>query len=123
MKIIRRDAVSDLIEDAPTGGPGLRVNWLEGPENGDRLDVGFVNVSAGSSTPPHVHLGGQVIVVIAGSGFVETDDERVAISPGDVVICPPGELHTHGADPDASLAHLTVTTKGYTFPSPDSPES
>jgi quercetin dioxygenase-like cupin family protein len=56
-----------------------------------------------------------VIVVISGRGYVETADERVVVGPGDVVISPPGELHTHGADAAGPWAHLTVTTGGYRF--------
>ena len=44
---------------------------------------------------------------------------NVELSPGDVVSCPPGELHTHGAAGDSHFSHLTVTTGGYTFPGPD----
>ena len=91
-------------------------HWLEGPFNGDRLDVALVNVAPGAATPPHVHLGGQVIVVINGRGFVEVNGSRIEIGNNDVVICPPGELHTHGALADGPLVHLTVTTGGYSFP-------
>jgi quercetin dioxygenase-like cupin family protein len=55
------------------------------------------------------------MVVTGGRGFVETAGERVEVGRGDVVICPPGELHTHGACDDSSFSHLTVTTGGYTF--------
>jgi quercetin dioxygenase-like cupin family protein len=89
---------------------------LEGPFNGPRLDVAIVTVSPGGVTPPHLHLGGQVIVVTAGRGFVETGGTRVDVGEGDIVICPPGELHTHGAAEDCALSHLTVTTGGYSFP-------
>jgi quercetin dioxygenase-like cupin family protein len=91
---------------------------LEGPFNADRLDVGMVTMSPGGVTPPHVHIGGQVLVVTAGRGFVEADGARHTVAPGDVVICPPGELHVHGALADQPFAHFTVTTGGYTFPEP-----
>jgi quercetin dioxygenase-like cupin family protein len=90
--------------------------WLEGPYSADQLDVGIVTASHRGTTPPHVHLGGQVIVVTAGRGFVETADQRVEVGPGDVVICPPGEPHTHGALDDQPFSHLSVTTGPYTFP-------
>ena len=104
---------SDQIPETTTMAPPY---WLEGPHNGDRLDVGIATFAAGAVVQPHNHLGGQVIVVTAGRGFVETGGERVEVSPGDVVICPAGELHSHGAVPDESFAHLTVTTGGYSFP-------
>jgi quercetin dioxygenase-like cupin family protein len=101
----------------PVDAGTLVPEWLEGPHNAGRLDVGIVTVSPGGATPPHVHIGGQVIVVMTGRGFVEAGGERHDIRPGDIVIAPPGELHTHGAASDDALSHLTVTTGGYHFPS------
>jgi quercetin dioxygenase-like cupin family protein len=31
------------------------------------------------------------------------------IRPGDVVVCPPGVKHWHGASPTTAMTHLTVT--------------
>lgn len=116
MRIIRAEEVDELSAAVPLEAGRLSPHWLEGPVNGDRLDVGLVTVSVGGATPPHVHIGGQVMVVTAGRGFVETGGERLAVGAGDVIICPPGELHTHGAQGDGPFSHLTVTTGGYTFP-------
>ena len=116
MKILRADEVAELAAKVPDGDRALDVDWLEGPANADRLDVGVVTVAPGGATPPHVHLGGQVIVVISGEGFVDAGDERVSVHAGDVVITPPGELHSHGAAAGSHLSHLTVTTAGYEFP-------
>jgi quercetin dioxygenase-like cupin family protein len=116
VRIVRAEEVAELSAAVPEEPDRLVPHWLEGPVNGDRLDVGLVTVSAGGATPPHVHIGGQVMVVTAGRGFVETGGERLVVTAGDVVICPPGELHTHGAEEDGPFSHLTVTTGGYTFP-------
>jgi quercetin dioxygenase-like cupin family protein len=116
VKVLRAEEVAGLASRRPGDGTPLDVRWLEGPANSDRLDVGLVTVAPGGSTPPHVHLGGQVIVVLAGEGYVEAGDQRVRLVVGDVVITPPGELHTHGAAAGSHLAHLTVTTAGYEFP-------
>lgn len=116
MKIVRVDEVADLAGKVPEGEAALEVHWLEGPVNADRLDVGVVTVVPGGATPPHVHLGGQVIVVISGEGFVANGAERLAVHAGDVVITPPGELHTHGAAAGSHLAHLSVTTAGHELP-------
>jgi len=118
MKLVRAGDVIELSAAIPDGSAGLRPQWLEGPSNADRLDVAVVTMSAGGATPPHVHIGGQVLVVTAGRGFVEVDGDRFELDVGDVVICPPGELHVHGAVDDRSFAHLSVTTGGYTFPEP-----
>jgi len=31
------------------------------------------------------------------------------IRPGDIVLCPPGVKHWHGASPTTAMTHLTVT--------------
>jgi quercetin dioxygenase-like cupin family protein len=116
VRVVRAKEGAELSAAVPAETGRLVPNWLEGPFNDDRLDVGIVTASVGGATPPHTHIGGQVIVVIAGRGFVETSGERLVIEEGDIVICPPGELHTHGAHGDRSFSHLTVTTGGYTFP-------
>ena len=116
MRIIHAADVAKLTADIPREAGQLQATWLDGPFNADRLDVGMVTMSPGGVTPPHVHIGGQVMIVTAGRGFVETDGHRHVIEPGDVVVCPPGELHVHGAVSDESFAHFTVTTGGYRFP-------
>jgi quercetin dioxygenase-like cupin family protein len=60
-----------------------------------------------------------VIVVVTGQGFVDVAGERTIIGEGDVVITPPGELHTHGATAGSAMSHLTVTCAGYEFPGGD----
>lgn len=117
MKHVPADEMAELSLDIPEAGQ-LRPHWLEGPHTADRLDVGLMTLGPGGVTPPHVHLGGQVMVVVDGRGFVETGGTVVELGPGDVVICEPGELHTHGALDGESFAHLTVTTGTYTFPTP-----
>lgn len=121
MRLVRSDEADALGAAIPDEPGRLVPQWLEGPFNADRLDVGLVTVSPGGSAPPHIHLGGQVIVVTGGRGFVATGGERVVVSEGDIVICPPGELHTHGAEADSPFSHLTVTTGGYSFPGSERP--
>ncbi len=116
MRIVTATELAAMSAEIPDEPGQLRPAWLEGPFTADRLDVAVVTVSPGGATPAHTHVGGQVIVVTAGRGFIEAGDDRRTIQPGDVIICPPGELHTHGALGDQPLAHLTVTTGGYTFP-------
>ena len=116
MRIIRGAEVESLSADLPLDPGRLSANWLEGPFTADRLDVGMITMSPGGATPRHVHEGGQVLIVTAGRGFVEVDGERHEITVGDVVVCPPGEEHVHGAADDHHLAHLTVTTGSYWFP-------
>jgi quercetin dioxygenase-like cupin family protein len=122
VRVLRAAEVGELASAAPEPGTGLRAHWLEGPANADRLDVAMITLEPGGATPPHVHIGGQVIVVVAGEGFVDVAGERTIIGEGDVVLTPPGELHVHGATEHSSLSHLTITTAGYEFPDLETPE-
>lgn len=119
MKMLRADEVAQLSGLSPATDPGLDVNWLEGPANGEPLDTGLVTLLPGAVIPPHVHQAGQFIYVLSGRGFVETATDRVLIGPGDVVLTPPGELHTHGAAEDSPMAHLAVTTGRVSLPEAD----
>jgi quercetin dioxygenase-like cupin family protein len=116
MKVVRSDEVTARSNDPVAEANGLHMDWLEGPTAGAQLDVGLVSLAPGGAAPPHSHDGGQTIIVVSGHGFVQTADQRIEIGPGDVVICPPGELHTHGADADGPMAHLTVSTGGFALP-------
>ncbi len=108
MKIVRADQLEGTNQ---SDQPSQDLDWVEGPHTAERLDVGIVRAAPGSRTPPHLHHGGQVMVVIEGAGFVETTDgERVVMREGDVVIAEPGEEHVHGALDDTPVTHLTVTT-------------
>lgn len=79
----------------------------------DDLFVIDAYYAAGSRTYWHHHERGQLITVIAGKGVVVTRDGDVAlIRKGDVVHCPPGEEHWHGAAPDCFVAYSSVSLGG-----------
>jgi quercetin dioxygenase-like cupin family protein len=118
MRILPSGEVDQLAKDIPPEPSTLLPHWLEGPFNRDRLDVGLVTMSAGGATPPHIHIGGQVLLVTSGRGFVDTAGARHEVGPGDVVICAPGEEHVHGALDDGPFSHITVTTGGYEMVDP-----
>lgn len=108
-------SASEIAAMSVASADGVHPQWVEGPFTSDRLDVAVVTMSPGISTPPHTHLGGQVLIVTSGKGYVEANGVRRVVSAGDVVVCPPGESHVHGAFDDHHLAHLSVTTGGYTI--------
>ncbi len=60
----------------------------------------------------HTHPRGQTLIVTSGLGFVQSWDGPVEIlRPGDVIWCPPGEKHWHGATSDSAMAHIAITEK------------
>lgn len=68
-----------------------------------------VTFDAGARTDWHVHPLGQTLVVTSGTGLTQEWGGPVRrIGEGDVVICPPGVRHWHGAAPDTAMTHLAI---------------
>lgn len=70
----------------------------------------YVTFEPGARSAWHTHPKGQYLVITAGVGRVQQwGDPIQAIKPGDVVWCPPGVKHWHGAAPDTAMTHIAVT--------------
>lgn len=70
----------------------------------------YVTFAPGARSAWHTHPAGQRLVVTAGVGLVQEWGQPVqVIRPGDVVNCPPGVKHWHGAAPTTAMTHLAVT--------------
>jgi len=77
----------------------------------DSLDctVALVTFEPGVRTNWHIHPGGQILMVVEGTGYYqEKGKPKQIIHKGDVVKCPPGVTHWHGASPNGEFAHLVV---------------
>lgn len=71
---------------------------------------GLVTFEPGARSAWHTHPKGQRLVVTAGEGLTQEWGKPVrTIRAGDVVWCPPGVKHWHGASSRTSMAHLAVT--------------
>lgn len=71
---------------------------------------GLVTFEPGARSAWHTHPKGQRLVVVSGVGLTQQWGQPVQeIHPGDVVWCPPGVKHWHGAGLFTSLTHLAVT--------------
>jgi len=57
----------------------------------------------------HSHVGGQLITVVAGEGFVADETKTALVRAGDMVWTPPGVRHWHGASPGHYFLHTAVT--------------
>ena len=69
-----------------------------------------VSFAPGARSAWHTHPAGQQLIVIAGRGFTqEWGGPITEIKAGDVVWCPPGVKHWHGAAPDSPMTHTAVT--------------
>lgn len=70
----------------------------------------YVSFEAGARSAWHTHPAGQRLVVMSGVGLTQEWGKPVQqILPGDVIVCPPGVKHWHGAAPNSAMTHLAVT--------------
>jgi quercetin dioxygenase-like cupin family protein len=68
-----------------------------------------VTFEPGARTAWHTHPLGQTLIVTAGSGLVQSWGSPIEeIRPGDVIWCPPGEKHWHGASPTTAITHIAI---------------
>jgi quercetin dioxygenase-like cupin family protein len=71
---------------------------------------GAVSFEAGARSAWHTHPAGQYLIVTNGVGWTQQWGGPVMeIRPGDIVWCPPGVKHWHGASPTASMTHIALT--------------
>ena len=101
----RSDVPSGLAQGTFTG-EAWRDTLLP-PEDG--VAVGNVFFAPCARTFWHSHVGGQLLIVLAGSGFVGDEKETVSVTAGDMVWTPPGVRHWHGARANRYLLHTAVT--------------
>ena len=87
----------------------VRIDPLHQAPDPARMAAVSVTFEPGARTAWHTHPLGQTLIVTAGCGLVQSAGGPVrTIRPGDVVWCPPGEKHWHGATPTASMTHIAI---------------
>ena len=109
MEVSRSDA------RPPARGPG---EWFTGnvtltplfePKGASQVGAARVRFEPGARTAWHRHPLGQRLVVLEGTGWTQVEGGPVEIiRAGDVVWCPPGVRHWHGATPSTAMAHIAV---------------
>src|SRR5438445_9466974 len=75
-----------------------------------RVSSALVTFEPGARSAWHTHPLGQRLVVTSGIGYTQEWGKPVeVIRVGDVVRCPPGVKHWHGATATTAMTHLAVT--------------
>jgi quercetin dioxygenase-like cupin family protein len=88
----------------------VRVDPLWAADSNISASGAYVTFEPGARSAWHTHPTGQRLVVLSGMGLTQEWGKPVqVIRPGDVVACPPGVKHWHGASPTTAMTHLTVT--------------
>ena len=71
--------------------------------------VGNVYFEPGARSNWHSHPAGQILIITDGVGYHQIEGQAIeTIRKGDVVKCPPGVKHWHGASPDTGLQQLYI---------------
>jgi len=108
--------ISRVGEQASIAGPeqfftgNVRIDpvWLADEQI--NASGAYVTFEPGARSAWHTHPAGQRLVVTSGVGLTQEWGKPVqVIRPGDVVSCPPGVRHWHGAAPGTAMTHLAVT--------------
>ncbi|WP_141620329.1 carboxymuconolactone decarboxylase family protein [Myxococcus sp. AB036A] len=101
---------------SPTVGPTenfsgrVRVDPLFAANEEINASSAYVTFEPGARSAWHTHPAGQRLVVTSGVGLTQEWGKPVQeIHPGDVVVCPPGVKHWHGAAKATAMTHLAVT--------------
>lgn len=80
-----------------------------GPNESRDFSMASVTFLPGARSNWHTHPRGQTIVVTSGTGWTQEDGAaRQTIHAGDVVWCPPGVKHWHGATDTTAMTHTVV---------------
>lgn len=90
----------------------VRIDPLfEASEPGRSLGVS-VTFEPCARTAWHTHPLGQILIVTSGCGLVQCEGGPAkTIRSGDVVRCPPGEKHWHGAGPTTGMTHIALVER------------
>jgi quercetin dioxygenase-like cupin family protein len=90
----------------------VRIDPLcQAPDPARALAVS-VTFEPGARTAWHRHPLGQTLIVTAGCGLVQSRGGPIErIRSGDVVWCPPGETHWHGATATTAMTHIAIVER------------
>lgn len=88
----------------------VKVQPLSESVPGMPVSSAYVIFSPGARSFWHTHPTGQVLIIVEGEGRSGVFGEKVSVlKKGDVVVCPKGVKHFHGAAPDKGMVQMTVT--------------
>lgn len=88
----------------------VRVDPLFPATEEVNASAAYVTFEPGARSAWHTHPAGQRLVVVSGIGLTQEQGKPIQeIRPGDVIVCPPGIKHWHGAAPSTAMTHLAIS--------------
>ncbi len=108
--IVRADTQVSTIGSTDYFTGRVRVDLLSAAGSDINASIAYVTFEPGARSAWHTHPAGQRLVVTSGVGLTQEWGKPVQeLRPGDVVRCPPGVKHWHGAAPTSAMTHLALT--------------
>ena len=105
---------AEPLDPANFTGLGTLVRMVGGCEN-PAVNAYTVSFEPGTRTAWHTHTGTQLLLVTAGTCRFQEEGEPVQeATAGSIVSIGPGELHWHGATPDAPATHVALNIEATT---------
>jgi quercetin dioxygenase-like cupin family protein len=87
----------------------VRIDPLFDAADPARASGACVTFEPGARSAWHTHPLGQVLIVTSGVGWTQCwGSPVVEIRAGDVIRCPPGHKHWHGATPTTAMSHIAI---------------
>ncbi len=109
MQIIRNGSLPSAkgSPDWFTGNVRIDMPFQRG--GASRVAGAIVTFEPGARTAWHTHPLGQTLIVTSGKGWTQCDGGPVVeINAGDILWCPPGHRHWHGATPTTAMTHIAI---------------
>jgi mannose-6-phosphate isomerase-like protein (cupin superfamily) len=80
------------------------VSWV-----GHSADAVVECSSRFNEPAPSRHPLGQTLIVTFGKGWTQCEGGPIVeINAGDIIWCPPGHRHWHGATPTTTMTHIAI---------------
>ena len=87
----------------------VRIDMQFQREAPSRAASATVTFEPGARTAWHSHPLGQTLIVTFGKGWTQCEGGPIVeINAGDIIWCPPGHRHWHGATPTTAMTHIAI---------------
>lgn len=109
--VLKRNGQSDTAPEGNSNFVGsVSVRMIVTNDSVFNTQMASVTFEPGARTNWHYHPSGQVLIVTDGTAYYqEKGKPKQVLSKGQVIKCPPGVMHWHGATPKSSMTHTAFS--------------
>ena len=109
MEITRKNEQQTIEGPAEWFTGKATITGMFSREAPSRVTGAIVSFEAGARTAWHTHPLGQTLIVTKGVGWTQAEGEPILeFYEGDILWCPKGKRHWHGATPHSAMTHIAI---------------